>query len=104
MQFDTDLQSPHKDLFMLLRNILIEVGLEETKKERITTYSYKGGGVCHMRTMSYGVDIGFLKGVQFEDKYHALTGKSKKMRVLALEMFKEEWVRYYLKQAIEIVK
>ncbi len=80
------------------------MGLDETKKERITTYSYSGGGICHMRTMPYGVDIGFLKGAQFEDDFEVLTGKAKKMRVLPLKEYNEDLVNYYLDQAIELVK
>lgn len=63
MQFDIDLQSVHKELFLEARKFLLSIdGIIETKKERITTYSNNKGGVCHMRTMPYGIDFGFFKG------------------------------------------
>ncbi len=69
MQYDKDIESPHKDLFLATRDMLFAIdGVEETQKEKITTYSYNGSGLCHMRTMPYGIDIGFLKGFQFADK------------------------------------
>lgn len=103
MQFDKDLASPHKDLFLEAREFLLSFeGIQETKKERITTYSNHKGGICHMRTMSYGIDLGFLKGAKMEDKLGLLTGKGKAIRVLPQKVLDEIAVRYYLEQAIEI--
>ena len=104
MQFDNDLQSEFKDLFLKARNILLSYEeIVETKKERITTYSNEKGGICHMRTMSYGIDFGFLKGAKMEDKFGLLTGKGKAIRVLQQKAdLDEEAINYYIKQAIEI--
>jgi len=63
MQFEKDLKSKFKDIFLQAREILLSYdGIVETKKNRITTYANVKGGICHMRTMPYGVDFGFLKG------------------------------------------
>ena len=103
MQYDKDLQSEHKDLFMQARAFLLSFeGIIETKKERITTYSNAKGGICHMRTMPYGIDFGFLKGAKMEDKLGLLTGKGKAIRVLPQKELDKEAVEYYLKQALEI--
>ena len=103
MQYDKDLQSPHKDLFLQAREFLLSFdGIIETKKERITTYSNKKGGICHMRTMSYGIDFGFLKGAKMEDKLGLLTGKGKAIRVLPQKELNKTAVEYYLKQALAI--
>jgi hypothetical protein len=103
MQFDTDLNSEHKLLFNLVRKILVEdYKLTETKKERITTYSDNLGGICHMRTMKHGVDIGFLKGVHMQDQYGLLTGSGKVMRVLPIRELNIPHMQYYLDQAIKI--
>ena len=104
MQFDKDLQSAFKDLFLEARQILLSYeGIVETKKERITTYSNKKGGICHMRTMPYGVDFGFLKGAKMKDKCEVLTGKGKDKRVLPQKAeLDEEVIKYYINQAIEI--
>ena len=103
MQYEKDLQSEHKELFLQARNFLLTFeGIIETKKERITTYSNKKGGICHMRTMPYGIDFGFLKGAKMEDDLGLLTGKGKAIRVLPQKKLNKKAVEYYLQQAIEI--
>jgi len=103
MQFDTDMKSEHKELFMSARKLLIEYyKLNETKKDRITTYSDDKSGICHMRTMKHGIDIGFLKGARMEDKYGLLTGTGKVMRVISLDKLDTKRVKYYIDQAIYI--
>ena len=103
MQFEKDLQSTHKDLFLQARDFLLSFeGIVETKKERITTYSNNKGGICHMRTMPYGIDFGFLKGARMEDNLGLLTGKGKAIRVLPQKELNKKTVEYYIKQAIEI--
>ena len=103
MQYDKDLESEHKELFLKAREFLLSFdGIVETKKERITTYSNEKGGICHMRTMSYGIDFGFLKGAKMEDNLKLLTGKGKAIRVLPQKELNKKAVEYYIKQAIEI--
>jgi len=103
MQFDVDEKSEHKTLFFSIRHILLEdYYLKETKKERITTYSDDNGGICHMRTMKHGIDIGFLKGIYMKDKYRLLTGSGKVMRILPVQELDMTQVQYYLDQAITI--
>ncbi len=105
MQYDTDIQSLHKELFLQARELLLSYeGMIETKKPRITTYAVPGGGVCHMRTMPYGIDFGFLKGAKMEDKLNLLTGNGKAMRVLPVRGdLNEENARYYIDQAMSLV-
>ncbi|MEE9374841.1 MAG: DUF1801 domain-containing protein [Rhizobiaceae bacterium] len=101
MQFETDISSPHAELFQATRTLLIEVhGLEEIKKPRITTYAHKSGNICHMRTMPHGVDFGFLKGAKMEDKLGLLIGNGKAMRVLPMGEVDASTVAYYVEQAI----
>jgi hypothetical protein len=102
MQFDIDVDSKHKELFLQTREFLLTFGLVETKKERITTYSDKNGGICHMRTMIHGIDIGFLKGVRMEDQLGLLKGSGKVMRVLPLTAINKDKIEYYLNQALAI--
>lgn len=105
MQYDQDMESPYKELFLQARTVLLSYpGMIETKKLRITTYS-SGGGVCHMRTMPYGLDFGFLKGARMKDELGLLTGSGKAMRVLPVKgSFNEKDARYYIDQAIELTK
>ncbi len=103
MQFNIDMKSEHKILFTSARKIFLEkFDLKETKKDRITTYSDDNGGICHMRTMKHGIDIGFLKGARMQDKYDLLTGSGKVMRILPIRELNVELVHYYLEQAITI--
>lgn len=104
MQYDKDIQSEYKELFLEARKLLFSFeGIVETKKERITTYSNSKGGICHMRTMPYGVDFGFLKGAKMEDTKGVLTGKGKAIRVLQQKgTLDEKTIRYFINQAILI--
>lgn len=103
MQFDKDMESENRLLFLQAREELLRVsGISETKKSRITTYSDAGGGICHMRTMPHGIDIGFLKGAKFEDEFGLLTGNGKVMRVLPLGRMNKSIIRYYVRQAIAL--
>lgn len=103
MQYDIDINSEHKNLFLKARKYLLSFdGIVETRKERITTYSDQNGGICHMRTMPYGIDLGFLKGAKMDDDLGLLTGKGKLIRVLPQKSFDKDIVGYYLRQAIAI--
>jgi len=103
MQYNKDLESKHKNLFLQAREFLLSFeGIVETRKERITSYSNEKGGICHMRTMPYGIDFGFLKGAQMEDKRGLLTGNGKAIRILKQKELNKESIAYYLDQAIAI--
>ena len=102
MQYDNDMESPHKELFLLVRKQVLEIkDTAEIKKEKITTYSYNDSGLCHIRTMPHGVDVGFLKGAYFSDKYGLLHGETKRMRVLSLKKNMKNELKYYLSEAVK---
>lgn len=103
MQFETDIASAHKTLFLNVREQILNVeGVTETKKDKITTYTYRGAGLCHLRTMPHGVDVGFLKGAFIDDALSMLHGKTKRMRVLSLESYKEQALNFYLTAALTL--
>ena len=103
MQYDKDMESEHKELFLSARAFLLSFdGIVETKKERITSYSNENGGICHLRTIPYGIDFGFLKGAKMEDNLGLLSGKGKAIRVLSQKEFNKTAVEYYIRQAIKI--
>ncbi len=103
MQFEKDMVSEFKSLFLSTREFLLNFeDIEETKKERITTYGNENGGICHVRTTKKGVDIGFLKGVQIFDKYGLLTGKTKKMRVYSITALNKDILGYYIEESIKL--
>lgn len=103
LQFDKDLESAHKGLFLSVRSTVLDFsGVDEVKKDKITTYSYGGSALCHLRTMPHGVDIGFLKGAFINDTLGKLHGKTKRMRVLSLASHLEDELKFYMKAAIEL--
>ncbi|PCJ27522.1 MAG: hypothetical protein COA96_03210 [SAR86 cluster bacterium] len=103
MQFEIDITSEHKILFYSVREVLLEnYGLNEIQKSRITTYSDNNGGICHMRTMKHGIDLGFLKGIHMEDKYGLLSGSGKLMRILSMSKLNITEMKYYVDQAVAI--
>ncbi len=100
MQFDLDMKSVHSELFVAARELLLkDAKVTETKKEKITTYTYGGAGLCHIRTMPNGVDIGFLKGAMMNDKFKNLHGETKRMRVLSIDSFDPKLLDYYFEEA-----
>jgi len=103
MQFEKDMASAHRALFGQARDHLVNKrGFIEIRKSRITTYSDKNGGICHMRTMPHGIDFGFLKGARMVDDFGRLKGNGKAMRVLPMAEFDETLVEYYLDQAVQL--
>ena len=103
MQFDKDMTSPYRALFLEVRDFLLQIeGMEETKKQRITTYAHSTGNICHLRTMPHGVDIGFLKGSKMVDAKKLLTGNGKAIRVLSINAMNQEALQYYIEQAIKL--
>ena len=103
MQFEKDLTSPHKYLFLEARALLLSFDdVTEVKKPKITTYMYARSALCHMRTRPHGIDLGFLKGSLMQDEMGQLTGTGKYMRVLSLESLDEALLLYYVTQALEL--
>lgn len=104
MQYDIDMKSEYRDMFLTVSTYLLSIeGMLETKKNRITTYSIKKAGICHMRTMPYGIDIGFLKGAKMTDTYDVLTGNGKAMRVLQIREIDLKIIEHYVEQAMMII-
>jgi len=103
IQFDKDMQSSHQDLFLRVRQILLDFGnVEEMKKARITTYADDSGGIYHVRTTKSGVDVGFLKGAFIPDIYGLLQGNTKKMRVMSIsreQSLNEEALKHYIDES-----
>ena len=103
MQFEKDMESAFRELFLSTRQFLLSFeGIEETRKARITTYSDKNGGICHVRTTKKGVDIGFLKGAKILDTHGLLTGKTKKMRVYSITELREDVLSYYVAESVKL--
>ena len=104
MQYEKDKASPQAALFLEARKlILARPGVVETRKPRITTYGTDCGGICHLRSMPHGVDLGFLKGAFMADEPGRLRGSGKRLRVLSLESLDVALMDYYLDQAVDLL-
>ena len=105
LQFDKDMASPHAALFLRARAFLLSFeDITETRKPRITTYAGPRGGLCHLRTMPHGIDLGFLKGAKLDDAPGRLTGSGKTLRVLSLDAYAEDTIAYYVEQALVLAR
>ena len=103
MQFEKDLKSSQKNLFLAVRKTILSFdGIDEVKKDKITTYSYGGSALCHLRTMPDGVDVGFLKGAFIDDSLGRLHGKTKRMRVLSLQSEQAQELKFYINAAVAL--
>ncbi|UYV37697.1 hypothetical protein N4R57_00815 [Rhodobacteraceae bacterium D3-12] len=103
MQYDLDMASPHRALFISARAYLLShPGVVETRKPRITSFALGKQALCHLRTMPYGIDLGFLQGAMMQDVPARLTGTGKRLRVLSLQTFDRDLVAYYVKQALTL--
>lgn len=83
MQFDKDLNSPHAELFLEVRRLVLEaIGAEarEQLKDNITSYFSPLGGVCYLKTRGDGVRIGWFRGAHIADVYGVLGGQGKTLR------------------------
>jgi hypothetical protein len=52
-----------------------------------------------------GITFSFADGIQFEDKYSLLEGKGNKslnLRISSIQEYKDDVLKYYIQQAIEI--
>ncbi len=102
-QFEQDFESGNKNLFLEIRDIIINyTQMTELQKTIVTTFANSDGPICNMRTYGKFVEITFLKGIRMKDKYKLLTGSGKEMRSISISEFNEELIRYYVGQAVTI--
>ncbi len=106
MQFDKDLNSKNAELFLQIRDFLMEsIGKDrfEKQSENITSYFCKEGGICYIRTKDNYLHIGWFRGIHIEDKYNLLFGNGKTIRGHTIREFDElqkEAVKYYIDETI----
>jgi len=106
MQFDKDLNSEHAELFLSVRQLVLDSigdGAFEKESKCIPSYFSRFGGICYIKTEPHGVRIGWFRGIRINDKYKLLSGKGKTLRGHTLGQLgkKEiEAVRYYVSETI----
>ena len=104
MQFDKEMQSPHRDLFLQVRELLLDFdGVFERRNPKTTSYWTNKGCVCHIKSTKAGIDLGFTRGVLMEDAFGRLSGNRKFKRHLLLREMEENVLTYYVVQALELI-
>jgi hypothetical protein len=102
-KFEQDFESGNKNLFLEIREIIINYPqMAELQKSIVTSFSNDNGPICNMSSKSNQIEITFLKGIKMKDKYKLLTGTGKEMRSIIISKFNEELVKYYIDQAVTI--
>ncbi|NQZ84413.1 MAG: DUF1801 domain-containing protein [Nanoarchaeales archaeon] len=102
-QFEKDLESSSKNLFLDIREVLLSYPqMLELQKSIITTFADDNGPICNMRTMKQTVEITFLKGIKMKDRFKLLTGTGREMRSLIMHKADTEILKYYIDQAVAI--
>jgi hypothetical protein len=75
MQFDIDISGEHSELFIRIRDILLDFDeIKEVKNAKQTSYKDSFGVVVMMRSKGNILVLSFGKGAQLQEKYSFLTG------------------------------
>lgn len=76
MQFDKDINSKKAELFLSVREFLLEniPDVKEDCKEHITSYKINLGMYCYIKVKNDYVHIGWGRGARLDDKYGVLIG------------------------------
>ena len=110
MQFDKDLNSPHAELFLEVREFLTNEiknyveNLREKYSENITSLFAKefSGGFCYIRVKENYVHIGWFRGSKIQDEFGFLEGNGKQIRgqkVRVLAEKEKEAIAFYVKES-----
>jgi hypothetical protein len=91
MQFDYDIQSPHADLFLYLRDIFLGFeAIHEIKNAKQTSYKdTHGHAIVLMRVRTDGVRVIFAQGAKLQPRYPFLLGDGKIVRHMVFRDIKE---------------
>ena len=83
VQFDRDRISAQADLFFSVRKLLLEYEeIWEVKKQNITSYFCKEGGICYLRVKDDVLIVGLFQGICLEEIYDLVPEKAKQIRHL----------------------
>jgi len=76
MQFDRDINSSKSELFLEVREFMLENIDEvyEDSKEHITSYKTTLGMYCYLKVKNNYLHIGWGRGAKLEDSYGVLIG------------------------------
>lgn len=114
MQFDKDANSELSELFLDVRDFLIQeikmFGYEtkERYKEHITTFYTEefDNGFCYIKTKNNYVRLGWFKGAFIDDKFGLLTGNGKVLRGQNIKEFDntcKKAIKLYIKETHTIL-
>lgn len=80
--FEKDINSEKKELFLEVREFLLEhiLDVKEDCKENITSYKTKLGMYCYIKVKNDYIHIGWGRGAKLGDPYNVLFGNGSVVR------------------------
>mgnify|MGYP000020375661 CR=1 FL=1 len=83
MQFDLDIRSGNKELFLHLRLLILSFDeVKEKKNAKQTSYYDTYSAVCFLRVREGRVRLSFANGARMNEQFKGLSGGSKIVRFL----------------------
>lgn len=90
MQYEIDITSEHRNLFLYLREIILShIKISEVKNAKQTSYKDGYSTVCMMRVRQGLVRVSFANGTKMQEQFPLLKGDSKIVRYLEFREVKE---------------
>jgi len=81
MQYNIDVNGPHKELFLYVRKLLLGFGnVIEKRTSNITSFHCEGSGICYIKTSEKGLVIAMFKGAFLDDIHQLFSGSGKTIR------------------------
>jgi len=83
MQYDSDIRSDHKELFLHLRSVILSFdAIREKKNAKQTSYYDEHAAVCFLRVREERVRLSFANGAKMKERFCALLGDAKIVRYI----------------------
>ena len=96
VQYDIDIRSPLAELFLNVRTQLLSYDeIWEVKKQNITSYFCKEGGICYLRVKDDVLIVGLFQGICLEAIYDLVPEKAKQIRHLNYKKESEFDLEYF---------
>ncbi len=104
MQFEIDIQTDHKNLFLHLRSLILAFAcITEKRNAKQTSYYDNYSAVCFLRVRRNRVRLTFANGAKMSEQFIALLGTAKIVRYLeftAIEDVNEEEIIKMIEESL----
>jgi len=90
LQFDQDISSKQRELFLYIRKIILSfTQIKEIKNAKQTSYKDNYSTVCMMRVRQEAVRVSFANGTRMKEQFPELLGDAKIVRFLEFQTINE---------------